>query len=480
MSRPAPSKRAADAPADDANRVTRRARGEPTPSDQSSAAADAAAPASSSSSAALSPAQRCAADTLAAAFSFLAFEELASVMHVCRGWLGAAAKEKPRERCFYRGNLMAALFSSRSPLRRHISEMDMCDAPQRNLDTLRQLSALPSLTKLGISLKAADLHQLLEERGSQQAVADLGAAFPPRLRSLSLWFYNEHSAAVGQLLVDALPALAGLTELTLAAGSCDETAFASLSLEALLRLPLLADLTLCVDDTDVTVAHLVNIVQLDSLRQLEVTVEWSAESLAALCRPPQRLQRLQRLNLSAAKVGEAAMAELVHLPSLTELKASQLLPAAYPLLAQLPLLRELHISLHDYSGSAVSQSEREAMDDGLRRCTSLTAVHARVGALNESDGVRLLRSLPLLRELHFIDASLPSLEFLRHAPLLEELGFSNCHQLRPAHLALLGRLVPRLTDLYIWRCTGVELDAFERRAMSALLPQLRKLTFQSR
>ena len=355
--------------------------------------------------------------------------------------------------------------------------MDMCDAAQRNVETLRQLSALPSLTKLSVSLKAADLQRLMEERGSEQALADLGAAFPPRLRSLDLWLSNSHSAAAAQLLVDALPALAGLAELTLLGRGGN--VFASLSLEPLLRLPRLAKLSLNRND-QVAAAHLAVVKQIAALRELEVAVS-TAEQLAALCRPPQRLQRLQRLSLSAVEVGEAEMAELIHLPSLTELKADQLLPAAYPLLAQLPLLRELHVTLEEFADPAVSQSQREAMDDGLRRCPALTRVCALDGSLTESDGARLLRSLPQLRELHLLRVSPPSLEFLQHAPQLAHLCFSQCRRLRVAHLTLLGQLAPALTDLRIWRCAGVELDALELRVMtppSAIWPRLRNFAFQ--
>ena len=40
----------------------------------------------------LSPAQRCATDTLAAAFSFLPFRQLPAAVRVCRVWLAAAVK----------------------------------------------------------------------------------------------------------------------------------------------------------------------------------------------------------------------------------------------------------------------------------------------------------------------------------------------------------------------------------------------------
>ena len=176
------------------------------------------------------------------------------------------------------------------------------------------------------------------------------------------------------------------------------------------------------------------------------------------------------------------MAELVHLPSLTELKADRLLPGAYPLLAQLPLLRDLHVTLEEFADPAVSQSQREEMDDGLGRCLALTRVCALDGALTEADGARLLRSLPHLRELHLLRVSLPSLEFLQRAPQLVSLRILSCRRLRPTHLMLLGHLAPALTDLHIWRCAGVELDALELRVMtppcSALLPQLRNFSFQ--
>ena len=322
-------KRPPDAPVNDAQHVAQRAR-----VDTESGGEGAAASASPSLSPALSPAQRCAADTLAAAFSFLSFRELAPVLRVCRGWLAAADKERPRGLEFYFVHLFPALCASSSALRRHFSSVD-ATASYSNLDfslsleQLRLMSRLPFLTEFQCKFDSAELQALLAQ-GHASALSQLQAAFPPRLETLALTMSWTYGPAPFQLQLDLLPSLSRLTSLDLRHLDSQDNAFASISLDPLLQLSQLDSLTFRVRMGGLSIAQLGIIKQIDSLTELHTPeMDWSVEQLAALCRPPHRLQQLEEFDLGRTVIDAAQMAELVHLPALTEL-SPRLRPSAYP------------------------------------------------------------------------------------------------------------------------------------------------------
>ena len=164
----------------------------------------------------LSPAQRCATDTVTLAFEFFAFQELIGAARTCRAWLAAAVKVKPRSLCLTiePADRMAAVCASSSPFKRHISRVVSGLSPWLSIEQLAQLSQLPQLTALEVQLNADDLIRLMDEQGGG-ALAELRAAFPPKLRELILCLSEAHSTAACQLQLDALSAMEGLEELVI-------------------------------------------------------------------------------------------------------------------------------------------------------------------------------------------------------------------------------------------------------------------------
>ena len=125
---------------------------------------------------ALSPAQRCAHDVIAAAFSFLHLSDVLSAALSCHAWYTAAEREKPREVKFSKSSTadFARLLSSRSPLRRHVSTLVTPADSHLTPALLRRICELPALANLEATLDAVAFSRLRVD--SAQSLADLRAA----------------------------------------------------------------------------------------------------------------------------------------------------------------------------------------------------------------------------------------------------------------------------------------------------------------
>ena len=72
---------------------------------------------------------------------------------------------------------------------------------------------------------------------------------------------------------------------------------------------------------------------------------------------------------------------------------------------------------------------------------------------------------PQLQQLQQLHAVVPSLRFLRWAPLLDDLELVDCSDVRPGHVLALGKVAPRLKILGVIDREGL-LDEFERQALT--------------
>jgi len=144
-------------------------------------------------------------------FGFIQLKGLVCAARTCKAWLAVAAKEKPRGQglALERAERLADLCASSSPFNKHISRVGCDFKLSLSLEQLAQLSQLPELTTLRVQPNAPDLSRLMDEEGGG-ALAALQAAFPPKLRELTLCVSGAHSTAACQLLLDALPVTAGL------------------------------------------------------------------------------------------------------------------------------------------------------------------------------------------------------------------------------------------------------------------------------
>ena len=425
---------------------------------------------------ALSPAQRCVPDLVAAAFSFLDLSEALPAAVSCRAWYAAAGREKPRQMQLFNSSpdRLASLLSSRSPLRRHVSELIPPDEFALTPARLQQLQALPAL---------AVLDGTLDTSLQQWTAADWRSALPSWLFELALYLPNSHSLAARQHLIDALPVMQNLYHLNLLPSdpsSADPQLSAPLLLEPLLQLPQLTELTWNIGD--LTLPQLAVVKQIESLRYLSSNYgHFSAEQLSFLSEPPHRLAQLEVLNLFQTDVSAAHMAALTRLPGIIRIKHTQSMHLdAFPMLPRLPRLQRLVLNLPVFANC--SGADRDMLDSSLRACPQLTEVATEDGECSEAVGERLLRALPHLRKLSIVEASIPSLHFLRHAPSsLTHLELVECSELRPGHVLALGKLVPQLELLGV-RTRGALLDELELQALKAPnaigLPNLRGFIYE--
>ena len=136
---------------------------------------------------------------------------------------------------------------------------------------MRQLAAdLPHLQCVKITPSAEDIQTLLTQKSREQALAELKADFPAQLRELHLYPTDDHTTAVRQLLIDALPAMPRIETLVWCdAKYCEYRDYESLSFDALLQLPQLTHLE-CV--FGISLQQLAVVKQLPALRKL-----WSNE-----------------------------------------------------------------------------------------------------------------------------------------------------------------------------------------------------------
>jgi hypothetical protein len=428
----------------------------------------------------LSAAQRCAADTLTLVFGFVELEEFVPAARTCKAWLVAAAKEKPRGliRSFEQARQLRAFCESSSPFKKHISRIDCSDKFSIDLTRLTQLSQLTELTALNVQLNVADVTRLMDAEGGG-ALAALQAAFPPKLRELTMSMPTAQTA-VCQLLLDALPAMAGLEQLSLDDAAADQTAEA-LSLEPLLQLPRLTRLKWLIGY--LAVPQLLIIKQIATLQFFDPgTDDWLPDQLSAFCRPPHRLQRLEEIKMHNTDIDAAMMADLVCLPALTSLEPHFLASSAFALLPRFPQLQRLSASLGSGDDALDQQAERSALlVSALTACPALIDLTLNRGECSESFCGQLMQAVPRLRALRFETCYLPSLRFLRHVPNLKRLTLLDCRSVRVGHVIGIGAFASQLESLSLDNCAGLRLDKAEVQLLTppgALgLPHLREFYY---
>ena len=429
-----------------------------------------------------SAAQRCADDTLALVFGLIKFEELVSAARTCKAWLAASAKGQPRglTQRFARDERLSDFCTSSSPLKKHVSRVYCTSAVQLGLEQLAQLGRLPLLTSMDVQLNAADVTRLMDEQGGE-ALAALKAAFPAKLQELALSMSTAQSLAAHQLLLDALPAMKELQNLTLIPHInvvADQSA--ALSLEPLLQLPHLTHLRWRVANP--TVQELSTIKQIATLQSLECGYGWTAAQLSVLCRPPHRLQQLQEINLWETDADEAVLTEVACLPALTSLELAAPTAGAYAFVPRFTRLRRLWVSLEDDHDALDQQADHDALlASAVSACPGLTDLTLVLWECSEQFGSQLMLAVPRLCKLRFDRCSLPSLRFLRHAPNLTDLAFDDCAAVRLGHVFGIGSFVPQLGCLSLVWCAGLQLDETEVQMLSPPdaigLPHLREFHY---
>jgi len=229
--------------------------------------------------------------------------------------------------------------------------------------------------------------------------------------------------------------------------------------------------------------HFAKIKQLPSLRQLSVHGgQWSVAELSDLCSPPHRLQQLQEIDLSRTDVCSAPIAELVKLPGLTNLQPRTLTASA---LSMLPQLKRLH-TIRPNSDLLHNEVGRSQLCATLRQCASLTCLHLQqvIASLSDAALQELVAAVPRLRALLLQECAVPSLRFLSHAPLLEELELTKCTKFVREGLAELGPLAPQLRVLRVHECKGLRTkeDLLVRLLQppgSGLLPHLQTFEYSA-
>jgi hypothetical protein len=205
----------------------------------------------------------------------------------------------------------------------------------------------------------------------------------------------------------------------------------NMRLDALVALPLLRKLSLNGHGFEVPLARLKALSQLRALMLEYVELD----DLESLCQPPHSLQ-LETLICADTELDEVAMHALVHLPTLTQLDVESILPEAWPLLPELPRLRQLAME----QCNLLNGPDMTALSEALSRCAALDDLAISLDFVLDDGKVppeeeqrtrwtTLLRSMPNLVRL---DADIQ-----RSAPLLAVL---------PLHLPRLERLLLRSWD----------------------------------
>jgi len=405
-------------------------------------------------------AQRCHTDALHCVFAFLRFQELLPALHSCRGWYAAGCKEPPRALDItvmprHSAHLVA------SPLRRHVTDLAFSSSPPLRMEQLRLLRAMPRLTALDVWVDDEDLTGQLGQADwqGQGVLLPLSGAFPPQLCSLTL---RSRRPSTLQPLVAALPSqLAGLRSLRLEGDTSE------LDLAPLLLLPQLHSMAL---GSCLTLGQCAAVKQLAAVAQLEIGQSWRRETLLELLQPPHRLQQLQQTQLGRVVVDSPLLAALLTLPALTALQPSGMMPDCWGRLGGLRQLHTLSVSWA-FGFSAAQQS---ALESSLSALPQLSDLAVGLGYDAHVDGPALAFSLPALRTLRLLGLRVPSLSFLQHSPLLEQLRLTGCQQLSAADLLhCLPAHTPRLRTLHLHGLPRLSAEQqLQLRPPSALLPSL--------
>jgi hypothetical protein len=173
--------------------------------EQAAAALSVAAPSSTAVSPLSTPsaAQRCDKDSLSVIFSFC--QELSVVLAAalsCRSWRAAAVLRRSSCRAYASLSFYGLLAMLQSPLRFHLTDLEVNETVGG--DELTQLSErCPQLEKL--TLPDIDGSAIVALTQSDADTAAFNAhAWPPALRSLEIYMFDEPLVALQQL-VNALP-----------------------------------------------------------------------------------------------------------------------------------------------------------------------------------------------------------------------------------------------------------------------------------
>jgi hypothetical protein len=153
------------------------------------------------------------------------------------------------------------------------------------------------------------------------------------------------------------------------------------------------------------------------------------DDLESLCQPPHSLQ-LETLIGPDTELDEVAMRVLIHLPTLTQLDVESIFREAWPLLPELPRLRQLTMK----QCNLLNGADTTALSEALSRCAALDDLAISLDFVLDDGEVppeeeqrtrwtTLLRSLPNLVRLDAdIQQSAPLLAVLPlHLPRLERL-----------------------------------------------------------
>jgi hypothetical protein len=381
-------------------------------------------------------------DELSYVFSFLELEDLAQLVRCNRRFNDVARKERSRGVHLEGDASIVPPFSS--TLSHHATSLHLVsdsDAPI-SLDTLRQWRGLPHLTALQFKLRNADdVDHFMQGLSLTNAAAALRAVLPTRLRSFSVvvgstdcWL-NERTAVLASSFLAAVDDMTGLTELRVEQHTFNNRMYVRSELAGL---PHLRKLTL--GPAGWWGEFVAELKQLSQLREL-ILLDNFPDRIHLLCQPPHALQ-LESLSLPLLYpwVDAELMGALLHLPTLTSLELSSIIPEAYPLLPQLLLLRRLPLRPY-YS---LTPSSATSLCAALSRCAALedfslyffgfafkTLQNEALTAEPERvSWAALLSSVPNVRRLCInckIDALVPVLPF--HLPRLEELslgGWREC------------------------------------------------------
>ena len=413
----------------------------------------------------LSPAQRCFADGLTLAFSFLSLFELIRAARACRSWRQAAIKaDVPGESLFAlvkdgwaAGRLdgssrLRSLVSS--PFRRHVHELNH-DEDFETPGAGHPLSPKWTLADLALVQHLPQLQYLTGFRVElTSALPDQALSFPPLIESADFCFSfdpalldeidaDRDTAPVQRLVLEALRPCRLLMELRIYLHP-----LTALCLDGLPELSALQTLTIDVelaseDETSectLTEAHMGAIKQLPRLRDLYLRegdklrpIEedfFGTRWLRWLCPLPHRLQQLHQLDLSQHYLHLEHMLLLQRLPALTSLTpaginetALPLLPAFASRLLRLECTFVFWDDVEEFGPGLVDEETGFARAPlflpHLIPCTALTRLTLRECVFSEADATALCQALTQLRDLDLDDVSWPSFESLRHLPLLQ-------------------------------------------------------------
>ena len=388
------------------------------------------------------------------------------VMQSCRSWLAAGFKEPPRGlKLSIKPSCIAVLIDS--PLRRHVAHLTLDCAPMC-LDQLQPLRALPRLTALdaplvGSALRAPSSLGPSAGDSPERCAQALRDAFPPQLRDLTLRL--ARGEPVDQSLIDALPALLALSALHFGEGMSD-----GLDLSPLVQLPQLRFLQFWESPP---LSQCADIKRMAALTALDFEAYfWTREALMALLQPPHALQRLQDVafRFDDSTVDPPLLEGLLRLPALTILDSMWIEPECWCGLGGLTQLHTLGISFP----RDVTATQLSALEASLCALPHLSDLNVRLNSDSQSDAAPLQLRLPALRRLGLTEVRLPSLAFLQHSPLLDELHVSYCSQMSADDtLRCLQTFSPPLRYVHFFRSVRLSDDqAALLRPPSALLPAL--------